>query len=483
MLVSKLNPKEVFYYFSKIASIPHGSGNTAALADYCMKLAKEYGHEVYKDTIGNVMIFAKGTKGYENSDPVILQAHLDMVCDKAPDCTLDMAEDGLELCTDGKYLWAEGTSLGGDDGIAVAYILTILTSDHIPHPPIEALLTIDEEVGMIGARNLDPTHLKGKRLINLDSLNEQSLRVSCAGAVRGRIHYSYKRQEEVDPETIFYSLSIDGLKGGHSGKDINKDRLNAIKILAEILAKLGEKFTFSIAAFDGGAKENAIPKYAKVVLNLDKDTLTSICEELDNVVEETKAKYNRNSNNFKIAFIPAPRKTAVTTFSQSMELVHFLMDLPSGVWKMSEDMPGVVESSMNLGTITTFFDSIQISYLVRSNVTDAKQEMKEAINQCVKKYSASVEYYADYAAWEYRKESPLRDTLAAIYEEQYGHAPVFESIHSSLECGILSAKIPDVDIISLGPSINHLHTSREILDVASVARVWNYLLKVLRTLH
>lgn len=183
MLVSKLNPKEVFYHFQKIASIPHGSGNCEALATYCMDLAKEYGHEVYKDTCGNVMIFAEGTKGYEQCEPVILQAHLDMVCDKSPDCSLDMEHDALELSTDGKYLWAEGTSLGGDDGIAVAYILSILTSNQIPHPPIEALLTIDEEIGMIGARNLDPSHLKGKRLINLDSENEKSLRVSCAGAV------------------------------------------------------------------------------------------------------------------------------------------------------------------------------------------------------------------------------------------------------------------------------------------------------------
>lgn len=482
MLVSNLTPDDVFTYFCKIAEIPHGSGNCDELSSYCMNLAKEYGHDVYKDDAGNVMIFAKGTPGYEESEPVILQGHLDMVCDKLPERLIQMDTDPLDLCTDGEYIWADGTTLGGDDGVAIAYILALLTSDSIPHPPIEALLTVDEEVGMIGAQKLDVSRLKGKKLINLDSEEEGILMVSCAGGVRARMAYPYARKEEVPDNNVFYSITLSGLLGGHSGSDIHERRLNAIKLLAQLLKKLGEKFTFSIPAFDGGVKDNAIPKDARAVVCVDPDTLGAMCEEMEYLVDHYKRKYGHLADGLKIAFAPAPRTKTTTTFEETMNMVEFLLDLPDSVWKMSEEMEGKVESSLNLGVARTKEDTISLIYLLRSNASGGKEEMRSALDTYAKKHHTLVEYFADYPAWEYRKESSLRDTLVEIYREQYGKDPVVDSIHAGLECGILSGKMPDVDFISFGPTMYNVHTPQEKLDVASVARTWTFLKNILKHL-
>ena len=270
MKVSELNPQNVFGYFSDICSIPHGSGNTGKIADYCVEFAKSHNLEYVKDTVGNVMIFKKASSGYENSEPVILQGHLDMVCEKTDRCTADMANDGIDIQTDGEYVWANETTLGADDGIALAYILAVLDDDSLVHPPIEAFFTVDEETGMTGAKEFDASHLKGKRLINIDSEEEGIFTAGCAGGVRAECTIPVKYEKCIDMN--FKRLCIKGLKGGHSGMDIDKRRKNAILILERILEYVSRKCGIYISDLSGGGKDNAIPRSAYADICFDKNS-------------------------------------------------------------------------------------------------------------------------------------------------------------------------------------------------------------------
>ncbi len=483
MKISKLEPQEVFSYFDKITQIPRGSGNLDGICGFCMDFAKDHGLKAVQDPAGNIVIYAPGTPGYEDSETVILQGHLDMVCDNDPDCSLDMKYDALELDTDGEYLWADGTTLGADDGIAIAYIMAILASDTISHPPIEALFTVDEEIGMVGALNLDTSHLTGKKLINLDSETEGILTVSCAGGSCGRLSYEYKREEDYDNQGIAYELKVDGLKGGHSGLDIDKKRKNAIKLLAEILARLGKKYDFTLAEFKGGVKDNAIPKEASAVLCFNNtEHLTRLCEEIEAIVAHVKAKLGESVEGLKLSFIPTDPVEKTATKLQSMELVHFIMDLPDGVYKMSQEMEGKVETSVNLAVAETTEDSIEFISFVRSNVAGGKDEIKQRIKKRLEAYHGNIEYYYEYPEWAFKKESHLRDTAIKAYKECFDGEVALESLHGGLEIGVLSGKMPDVDFISFGPTMYNVHTPNERLDIASVGRCWNFLKKVLEDL-
>ncbi len=483
MRISKLEPKEVFGYFNKITQIPRGSGNLDGICAFCMDFAREHGLKAVQDQAGNVIIYAPGTAGYENSETVILQGHLDMVCDCDPDCSLDMEHDALELDSDGEFLWADGTTLGADDGIAVAYILAILASDKIPHPPIEALFTVDEEVGMIGANNLDTSHLTGKKLINMDSEEEGVLTVSCAGGSRGRLTFDYDRKEDYSNLGIAYELKVSGLRGGHSGTDIHKNRKNAIKLLAEILGELGKKYDFTLAEIWGGVKDNAIPKEASAILCFnEKDGLIRFCEEIEMLVREIKTEMGESVVGLRVSFVPTDRIEKTTTKLQTMELVHFIQDLPDGVWKMSQHMEGKVETSLNLAVVKTTEDAVEFTYFLRSNVAGGKDDMKKKIERCLKSYHGTIEYYNEYGEWSYRENSPLRDTAIQAYRECFDAELALDSVHGGLELGILSGKMPDVDFISMGPTMYNVHTPNERLDIASAGRCWEFLKKILEDL-
>lgn len=482
MLVSELSPKEVFYYFQKIASIPHGSGNTDRIAEFCMAFAEEHGLKARRDAANNVIIFAEGTKGYERSEPVILQGHLDMVCEREEGCGLDMEREGLEVCTDGVKVWARGTTLGGDDGIAVAYILAILASDAIAHPPIEALLTSDEEIGMLGARALDVSDLTGKRLINIDSEEEGVLCVSCAGGVRAQCEIPF-RQEPVDrAAACAYRIAVSGLLGGHSGMEIHKQRENAVKLLGNVLASANRACTLSLVSVAGGGKENAIPNTAEATVCLPMNQAHMLEYSVTEFLKLMHQELSTTEPELLITAKPVDMPEQCMDQESTRRLIFALQQIPDGMQKMSPEIEGMVQTSLNLGILHTEDGRISMRYLIRSNTASGKQLVMEKVTAFTEYLGGTVTMQSDYPAWEYRVKSRLRETMIRTFEEVYRKAPEVTAIHAGLECGILAGKMMDIDMISFGPTLSDVHTPKESMDVASVQRSWEYLLKVLENL-
>lgn len=480
MNVSELKPQTVFKYFSEICKIPHGSGNTSALAEYCVDIAKKHRLEYCLDGAGNVIIFKNGTAGYENSPPVILQGHLDMVCDKTDGCPLDMEKDGLILCTDGEYVWADGTTLGGDDGIALAYMLTLLASDSIPHPPLEAIFTSDEEIGMIGANNLDVSRLKGRRLINIDSEEEGVLIASCAGGVRVKCEIPIKYTE--CPQMSFCRISVSGLKGGHSGIDINKHRKNAIKLMGRLLEYVSRRCDINICSLSGGGKENSIAKNADAEVSFASDSKDRFYEAVNAFIGIAKNEFHHTEPELSVAVTDIEDRKFCTDPSSTKRIIFALMQVPDGIQAMSPDIPDMVQTSMNLGTVFTDKNALKMQYLIRSNAAAGKQKSVEKLVSFIEYLDGRLEFTSDYPAWEYRMFSPLRDIMVGTYRELYARSPEVQSIHAGLECGILASKIQGVDMISFGPDLENVHTPEERMSVASAERCWNYLIKVLEKL-
>lgn len=483
MLLSELSPKEVFYYFGKIASIPHGSGNTDRIAEFCMKFAKEHGLKARRDQANNVVIFAEGTQGYEQSRPVILQGHLDMVCEREEDCRLDMEKEGLEVCTDGVKVWARGTTLGGDDGIAVAYILAVLASDSIAHPPIEAVLTSDEEIGMLGARALDVSDLTGKRLINIDSEEEGVLCVSCAGGVRVHCDIPF-RKELVEPlASCAYRIVVSGLLGGHSGVEIHKQRENAVKLLGNVLASVNRACTLSLASATGGGKDNAIPNMAEATVCVPPNQAHLLESSVTEFFNLMRQELSTTEPELLITTKPVSLPEQCMDQESTRRLIFALQQIPDGMQKMSLEIEGLVQTSLNLGILQTEDNHVSLTYLIRSNTASGKQLILEKVKAFVEYLGGTVTMKSDYPAWEYRVKSELRETMIRVFEKVYQKAPEVTAIHAGLECGILAGKIMDIDMISFGPTLTNVHTPKESMDVASVQRSWEYLVKILENLR
>ena len=479
MQITELEPKKVFYYFSELAKIPHGSGNTRQIEQYCLDFAEKRGLDAYHDEYGNVMIFKDGTEGYEQSTPVILQGHLDMVCEKLSGCTKDMEREGIDIIVDGDILRADKTTLGGDDAIAAAYILALLDSDDIPHPPIEGLLTIDEETGLRGAHALDASRLKGRRLINIDSEDEGVLTVSCAGASRVSCTIPV---DSVTAEGIAKEITIGGLLGGHSGIDINKNRKNAIKVLGELLYELSGSIPIQLASISAGGRLNVITPSAQAVVCFEK----SGEEVFDKIISafDTKLKKECISSEpdayMSAQTVSLPKLCA--DCDSTVRMIFALMQSPSGVRAMNTDIPQLVQTSSNPGEAVFDGEALRLSFMIRSNVDADKVTLTKTIQSFVEYAGGEVELGDDYPAWEYLPDSSLRDTMAAVYEEMYGEKPIITSIHAGLECGILTEKLPGADMVSIGPSMWNVHTPEECLDIKSCERVWKYLLQVLKKL-
>ena len=474
-----LQPERALYYFEEICKIPHGSRNTKQISDYLVGFAKERGLRAVQDELNNVVIYKDGTPGYEDHPTVILQGHMDMVAEKTKESPIDFTKDPLELRTDGVDIWAEGTTLGGDDGIAVAYALAILEADDIPHPPLECVFTVDEEIGMEGATGLDPALLQGRIFLNCDSEDEGILTVSCAGGARSDLTLPVKIEKAEGKGIHIY---VDGLLGGHSGAEIHKGRANSNKVMAELLAKLLKQLPYRLVYVRGGQKDNAIPRYtmAKIIVGEDRldETLAAIDKLADELIRtlpeaETRAKITREAClcRGKAMSILSTRKT-----------VGMLYDVPNGIQAWSKDIPGLVQTSLNLGILKTEGETVSISFSVRSSVNKEKLELFERIRAVGEKYGAAYGEHGNYPAWEYRKESPLRDLMVRVFEDLYGRPPVVEAIHAGLECGLFSDKLPGLDAVSFGPDMQDIHTTRERLNIASTARTWKYLLAVLERL-
>lgn len=499
MDINELSPSEVFSYFQEICAIPHGSGNTGMIADYCLEFAKLHGLKARKDAADNVVIFKAGSSGYEDCEPVILQGHLDMVCEKEPDCDIDMSVQSIKACTDGKMVWADGTTLGADDGIAIAFILAVLASDTIAHPPIQAVLTSDEEIGMLGARDLDTSDLTAKRLINIDSENEGILYVSCAGGVRAECDIPVVYEDAVgwvaDGEQddnasdaagngqVCFEVKISGLAGGHSGVEIHKQHTNAIRLLASLLSHASGVADFRLVSLSGGGKENAIPKEAKAVVSVrscDATTFEQSIKESEAVwMQEISATEPYAKIELEKTDIAADK---VLDSKSTANVIYALWLSPDGVYRMSQEINGMVQTSLNLGTAYLEDDKLVYKYLIRSNTAAGKKLLLERVTTFVKYLSGKVVTMSDYPAWEYKSDSQLRKICVDSFTNVYGHEPEVTSIHAGLECGILAGKMPGVDMISFGPTLESVHTPDECMDAGSVERTWEYLLEILKSL-
>ena len=464
-----LQPARVFYYFEEIAAIPHGSGNTAAISDYCVSFSKAHGLACVQDKLGNVIIKKPATAGYEEHPAVILQGHLDMVCEKAPDCAIDFEKDGLDLAVDGDWLYANGTTLGGDDGIAVAMALAILESDDLPHPPLEVLLTVDEEIGLLGAAGLDGAPLEGRLLINIDSEEEGVLTVSCAGGSRADVTLSIER---VDNSWNTYKITVDGLQGGHSGVEIDKGRLNSNIVMGQFLNTLE---TYRIVRIEGGQKDNAIPRKTTCVLAATTD-ITKLGEDF--------AREHRvvGDPELTVTVEPAIAENYTLTDESTRRIVDLLTTVPNGIISMSEEIDGLVQTSLNLGILKTEGDTVKAGFGLRSSVNAEKVALLDRVTEVAKSCGGNCVSSGDYPAWEYQPNSRLRDTMCAVWERLYGAQAKVIAIHAGLECGFLCEKLEGLDAVSIGPDMQDIHTCRERLSVSSVERVYRYVCEVLKSL-
>ena len=463
-----LEPKRVFYYFEELCKIPHGSGNTKKISEYCVDFAKRQGLDCVCDEHNNVVIRKGAGAGYENHPGVIIQGHLDMVCEKEAGCDFDFSRDGLRLFTDGDYIGAHGTTLGGDDGIAIAMALAILEDKSARHPPIEALFTTDEETGMYGASGLDASLISGKILINADSENEGVLTAGCAGGARAQIELPLNFENS---EKDFYKITVSGLIGGHSGIEIDKGRLNADKLLAEFLGEVGE---FNLADISGGAKDNVIPNRSECIIACEKDP-APLADKF------FKSRTTANDPGLK-AVIERCGGRAVISAEDSIKIINMLNELPNGVQKMSEEIEGLVQTSLNLGIMEIKNGHFCASLSVRSSLNAEKAELLEKVRDICESYGASYSDSGHYPAWEFNRNSRLRTVMTDAFKRLYGREPVTEVIHAGLECGILCEKIQGLDAVSFGPDIKDIHTPRERLSVSSVRRSFEYLCEVLKSL-
>jgi dipeptidase D len=482
MLITELKPREVFQYFSQIAAIPHGSGNTDKIADYCVDFANEHGLRSIRDEYNNVVIFAEATSGYEDSKPVMIQGHLDMVCEKDENLALDMEKEPVKVCTDGNKVWAKGTTLGGDDGIAVAYILALLAAKDIPHPAIEAVLTSDEETGMFGARGLDMTELKAEKLINIDSEEEGFLCVSCAGGVRCCCRLPYEKRK-VESKSEGYRISLGGLQGGHSGVEIHKHRENAFQVMGSLLSRLMLSCRLTLADISGGGKDNVIPKSAEAVICIPKDEAALLKQEFESyrglVLEELKLL--EPDTTLKLEKTELPEFTMDE--SGTRRLVFALQFLPNGVERMNPEIDDLVQCSSNLGIVNVHEEHITLRSLIRSNTRSGKELLLGKVTSFIEYLGGEVVTESDYPAWEYRQTSELRELMIREYEAMYGEKPVVTAMHAGLECGIFAGKRPELDMISIGPDLVDVHTPQETMDVKSVERTWEYLKRVLAAMN
>ncbi len=464
-------------YFEEICSIPHGSGNIDEISDYLVYFAKEHGLRYVQDRLKNVIIYKDATEGYENEPTVIIQGHMDMVAVKTEDCKKDLEKDGLDLIvTEDGWLTADGTSLGGDDGIAVAYMLAILASDDIKHPALECVITVDEETGMDGAFGLDGSILQGKRLINLDNEGEGTFLAGCAGGARVECKIPVERKQR---DAIVYEVRVSGLKGGHSGVDIDKHRVSAITVIARFLCELKMART-RIIEVSGGEKDNVIASsaHAKFICSAPKPDVMEILEFYANVMKNELAS---NEPELEIEYECLGNMEAVNALhkADSERISDVLLALPQGIDSMSPDIEGLVETSNNIGCVMLKEDELDLTVSVRSSHDSAKQALCDKVIAVVALAGGTSKQQGDYPGWAYRKNSPLRDKMAAVFEEMYGRKPNVIAIHAGVECGMFIEKIPGLDCVAYGPDIEDIHSVKERINIESAERVYNYTVKVL----
>ncbi len=476
--LEQLEPKRVFYYFEEIAKIPHGSGNIEQISNYLVSFAKEHELEYIQDANKNVIIIKEATKGYEDQPAIILQGHMDMVAVKTPECTKDMMTEGLDLEVVGDEVYAKNTSLGGDDGIAVAYALAVLEDDKLQHPRIEVIITVDEETGMTGAKEVDLSNLHGKRMINIDSEEEGFLLVGCAGGatLNGSFSFSYQEQNG-----ILVDIVLSGLKGGHSGVEIDKERGNALYLLARLLRMIKEEVHFSLVSFQGGEKDNAIPLYSTAQILVPEEEYANFEAVFQAKSDVLKNEYISKEATMILESTARNQQNQLVLEAHSFEkFLQWMQIMPNGVQSMSGAIKELPETSLNMGILSISKETMKYTISVRSSIASAKKELVEKVKTICEMFGSQIMVKNEYPAWEYKADSPLRDQMCSLYKKMYQKDMQVLMIHAGLECGLLSEKIEGLDCVSIGPDMQDIHTPRERLNISSTKRVWEFLVAFLQ---
>lgn len=476
-----LQPESVFHFFEEISQIPHGSGNTGAISDYLKAFADERGLFCRQDTLGNIVIIREASPAREAEEPCILQAHMDMVAVSAPGVQIDMKTEPLRLKVEDGRVYAESTSLGGDDGIGVAYCLAVLDEETISLPRLEVILTVDEETGMEGATGIDLSMLRGRRMINLDQEEEGIFITSCAGGARVDVEIPMEREEAPGEAYRLVEFRVTGLAGGHSGMEIGKG-LNANRLLGTLLCGLSQRYDIRLVWMKGGLADNAIPREAEAAIFVREKDMAEILSYAETEEQKIRETLRDKEPGFQLekvchdVIVSMPSCTRAAT----RDALICLCKLPNGIVAMSKDVEGLVETSLNLGVLSLRDDCLRLQYAVRSSVDEDKEALCRQMRETAERAGAKASVRNAYPGWAYRKDSPLREKMVRIYEKMYGKKPILEAIHAGLECGILAGKIPDLDCVSIGPDLQNVHTAGESMDIESVGRVWSYLLEVLK---
>ncbi|WP_326909070.1 aminoacyl-histidine dipeptidase [Sedimentibacter sp. MB31-C6] len=477
-VLENLEPKKVFKFFEDITKIPHGSGNEKALSDFLVNFAKERNLEVIQDSELNVIIRKTASSNYEGLSPVIIQGHMDMVCEKNKDINHDFLKDPLKLRITDDYIYANGTTLGADNGIAVAFGLALLDSNDIPHPPLEILVTTGEETGMYGANAVDPKHLNGKALLNIDAEEEGVFFVSCAGGATNYVHIKNKWE---NTSNSALKLEIKGLRGGHSGMEIIKQRGNSNKLMGRLLNSINKEIDFNIAYISGGAKNNAIPRESEVILSTENTNIEKLKLIANNTIDIFKKELRVQDPDVKLEITEVKVEKHLTT-EITVKIINFLNLMPNGIQTMSKDIEGLVESSLNLGVIIFNEDKVTFESAVRSSVKTLKVEILDRIETLSKLIGAELINDSDYPEWQFEPNSKLRDLCVETYKEIKGQEPKIDAIHAGLECGLLKEKMPDVDMISFGPNLYDVHTPDEHISITSVQNLWEFIIKLMKNM-
>lgn len=476
-VLDNIEPKEVFKYFEALSMVPRRTYSDEKISDFCVEFAKSHGLDYIQDKLGNVIIYKPGTPGYENSEPVILQGHMDMVAAKTDDSDHDFDNDPLDLFIEGDCVGARGTTLGADDGFALAFAMAVLASTDIPHPPIEAVFTVDEEIGMDGASNIDVSLLKGRKFFNLDGEDEGVLTCGCAGAAICDAVIPVSRELcEGTPVKIV----IRGYKGGHSGFEIDKQRGNAHKDMGRILYALAKTYDFRISHVDGGSGANVIAKSctAEVVVTGGKGE--EFAEAARRMGEVLIGEYSGQEPDAVItAEVGTDKSLNVMDKDSGMRVISFLYEAPDGLLTMEREVEGAIETSLNTGLVTTTDDAVTVRFQCRSSLASKIEDMKSRLELWCTLTGGHLEIFSEYPAWPYNPVSELRPIMIDVYKEMYGEEPVVVVTHAGLECGIMMGKKPDLDIVSFGPNLRHVHTPDERIEIPSTQRTWEYFKAVL----
>ena len=475
-----LKPEKVFQYFEDLTRIPRGSNNEEAASQYCLDFAAAHGLSASRDESNNVIITKEASAGYENAPSVIIQGHLDMVCEKDADCRIDFKKDALDVAVDGDFVYAKGTTLGGDDGIAVAMALAILDDDTLSHPRLECLFTTGEEIGLLGAKDLDASKLTGRRLINIDSEEEGIFTVSCAGGMRSECVLPVEYQET---EGVRYTVKIDGLLGGHSGAEIHKEHGNSNILMGRLLNFLDETVNFRIAELEGGLMDNAIPRSTKAVLYVKAEETGLFEERLQALDAIYKKEFASNDPGVTVSFTKEGEGSGKALTPKSASLLCYLLHIvPNGVQRNSADIEGLVQTSLNLGILKLDEEAAHVTFSVRSSVESEKEELGSRLRHSVEFLGGEYIETGSYPGWEYRKDSALRDIMVDVYKKMYQKEPLVMAIHAGLECGLFSGKMEGLDCVSIGPNLYDIHSPKERLSISSVQRVYEFVLEVLKAM-